>query len=158
MPPQYYIISVKPDGSAEEIADPDFSTRDGTFETSQKGDVVHFDLGYEDGLKKDAVLSSGNLTVAMTQVARPEIPAKTANGFTTKLWTIAPCQRNGVSLLSFRSQHRADCQIWETIRDGKRLGRASRAYARRRVRRGRCQPTPTLPKTYAVSRCKLSGV
>ncbi len=43
---------------------------------TQRGDVIDFILGYEDGLKKSAVLSAEGLTVSTTTEARPAIPKR----------------------------------------------------------------------------------
>jgi hypothetical protein len=70
-PPFFRILSVKADGVAEEIANPEFDAPDGTLITRQDGDVIYFNLGYESGLKKDAVFSPEGLTISMTPVAHP---------------------------------------------------------------------------------------
>ena len=70
-PPFFRILSVKSDGGVEEIADPDFDAPDGTLITRQEGDVIHFNLGYENGLKKDAVFSPDGLIISMKPVERP---------------------------------------------------------------------------------------
>ena len=38
---------------------------------TQRGNVIKFDLGYDAGLKKDAILTSKGLTVLKKRVARP---------------------------------------------------------------------------------------
>lgn len=43
---------------------------DDTFIAKQKGNTIYIDLGYDKGLKKDAVLSAKGLTVSMKPIAR----------------------------------------------------------------------------------------
>jgi hypothetical protein len=74
MPPQYSILSVGPRGAFRDVSGRKFYTADGTFLAMQKGDVIEFNLGYADGLKKTAVLSSKGMKVSLTKVTRPQIP------------------------------------------------------------------------------------
>jgi|tagenome__1003787_1003787.scaffolds.fasta_scaffold20772295_2 hypothetical protein len=70
-PPFYRIFSVRLNGTVEEITTLEFDTADGTLAGKQRGNVIYFDLGYDSGLKKDAVLSSEGLKVSTKSVARP---------------------------------------------------------------------------------------
>ena len=69
--PSYRIIVVPFKGAAREVDHPDFDNPDTTFEVTQTGNVIKFDLGYDNGFKKDAVLTSKGLMVLNKRVARP---------------------------------------------------------------------------------------
>ena len=71
MPPDHDVFSVGRRGSVEHIKNKEFSTSDGTFSVIQKANTLYFNLGYEQGLKKDAILSAAGLRVSKKPVARP---------------------------------------------------------------------------------------
>jgi hypothetical protein len=62
--PSYRIIVVPFKGAAREV-------EHDTFEVTKRGNVIKFDLGYEAGFKKNAVLTSMGLTVLKKRVAHP---------------------------------------------------------------------------------------
>jgi len=70
-PPFYRIFSIRLNGTVEEMTTPEFDTADDTLVGKQRGNVIYFDLGYDSGLRKDAVLSSEGLKVSTKSVARP---------------------------------------------------------------------------------------
>jgi hypothetical protein len=59
--PRYHVLLVDQDRMID-LAGPDFETS-GTFKATQRGDEVHFDLGFQENKKKSAIYKNGAVTV-----------------------------------------------------------------------------------------------
>jgi hypothetical protein len=59
--PRYHVLLVDQDRMID-LGGPDFGTS-GTFKATQRGDEVHFDLGFQDKKKKSAIYKNGTLAV-----------------------------------------------------------------------------------------------
>jgi hypothetical protein len=62
VPPNYYVLLVDRDRMTE-LTSPDFSSEDFTFEVTQKGDEIYFNLGFDKKWKKRAIYRNGVLSV-----------------------------------------------------------------------------------------------
>ena len=74
--PEHRFFSVRTDGAVEEIDHPHLRLAARSFVGEKKGDAVYFDLGYYDGLKIDAVLSTKGLQILEKPVIRPAYNSK----------------------------------------------------------------------------------
>src|SRR6266404_2961442 len=61
-PPNHHVLLVDQEGMIDLTA-PSFGSSDGTFKAIQRGDEVHFDLGFEERRKKTAVYTNKTVTV-----------------------------------------------------------------------------------------------
>ena len=61
-PPNHHVLLVDQEGMIDLTA-PSFGSSDGTFKAIQRGDEVHFDLGFEERRKKTAVYKNKTVTV-----------------------------------------------------------------------------------------------
>jgi hypothetical protein len=66
--PRYHVLLVDQDRMTD-LGGPDFGTL-GTFKATQRGDEVHFDLGFEEKKKKSAIYKNGVVSVAVEDLAQ----------------------------------------------------------------------------------------
>jgi hypothetical protein len=61
--PKHHVLLVDQEGMTD-LTVPSFGSSDGTFKATQRGDEVHFDLGFQEGKKKkSAIYKNGTVTV-----------------------------------------------------------------------------------------------
>jgi hypothetical protein len=90
-PPRHHVLLVDQEGMTD-LTVPSFGSSDGTFKASQRGDEVHFDLGFQAGKKKkSAIYKNGTVTVNVRSLGAEAILPK--NECATILNMVETCVR-----------------------------------------------------------------
>jgi hypothetical protein len=89
LPPAFYILLVDRNRIVH-IDDDDFVSKDVTFRAVQKGNDIHFDLGFDNGLRKRAIYVNGILYVGWDRVHIASTVPHEECGYVLKM--LIPCK------------------------------------------------------------------
>jgi hypothetical protein len=105
----YHVLLVDQDRMTD-LAGSDFRTSDGTFKAIQRGDEVHFDLGFQEKKKKSAIYKNGTIAVEIRspgpRSTLPKNECATILNMVATCVRLLECHEEGISAgFAMASQH-----------------------------------------------------